>query len=182
MKKYFVIAIAIVAFSTPAFGQKTNADINSQNRNGKIKLTFENGSSKIMAVSENFADAEAGAAKIMAMNFAAGFFYPGQTLDRAPDQILLTFWVMSKKPRFAENHSLNFYAGGEEIGIGDARYSGKARENMEYLNFSISRDVLVKVASNSNVQFKLGDANFTFTRDQMRMLADLLELSDPMNR
>jgi len=182
MKKYFVIALAIAAFSAAAVGQKSNADIASRNRNGKIKLTFENGSSKIMAVGENFADEEAKAAKIMAMNFATGFFFPGQTLERAPDQILLTFWVMSKKPRFAESHSLTFYAGGDEIAIGDGRYSGKARENMEYLNFSISRDVLVKVVSHSNVQFKLGDANFSFTRDQMRMLADLLELSDPMNR
>ena len=141
-----------------------------------MKLTFDagSGSSKLMGVAENFSDSEAKAAKVMAMNFAIGFFYPGQTLERAPEQVQLTFWVMSKKPVFAERHSLTIYAGGEEIIIGDARYSPRARENMEYLNFNVSRDALIKIASNSNVQFKLGEANFTFTRSHLRMFADLI--------
>jgi hypothetical protein len=180
MKSSLLIAALLLFFSFSVPAQKTNAQLSSQIRNGKIKLSFEGGSTKLMGVGENFTDSEAKAAKVMAMNFAIGFFYPGQTLERAPEQIMLTFWIMSKKPAFAEKHSLTFYVGGDEIIVGDARYGAKARENMEYLNFNISRDVLVKVASNSNVQFKLGDTIFAFSRNHMRMIADLLVLSDPM--
>ena len=65
--------------------------------------------SKVMAVAENFPDAEASRANVRAMNFAIGFFYLGQTLERAPDPILLTFWVLSKKPQFGENHSMTLF-------------------------------------------------------------------------
>ena len=134
-----------------------------------------------MAVAENFPDSEVKAAKVLAMNFAVGFFYPGDKLERMPKQIMFTFWVMSKKPQFADKHSLTLFAGGETFEIGDTRYSGKPQQNMEYLNFLISREVLVKVCSFSDVRIKLGDADFTFTKDQLRMLADLLILSDPTN-
>ncbi|MFL6468949.1 MAG: hypothetical protein ACJ72Z_13405 [Pyrinomonadaceae bacterium] len=184
MKKYFLIAVALFLSSAAVTAQKSGQDLSSQLRGSKIKITYDaaSGSSKLMGVAENFSDAEAKNAKIAAMNFAIGFFFPGQTLDRAPEQIKLTFWVMSKKPQFAEHHSLEFYAGGESIPVGEARYAAKGRENMEYLNFEISRDVLIKIASYSNVQFKLGDANFTFSRDQLRMFADLLIAADPLDR
>ena len=181
MKKLIIIALTILLTSLAANAQKSNADLNSQIKNHKIKLTFEGGSSKLMAIAENFPDSEAKAAKVMAMNFAAGFFYPGDKLQQMPQQIMLTFWVMSKKPQFAEKHSLTIYSGGEAFEIGDSRYSGKPQQNMEYLNFVISRDVLMKAVSFSDVQFKLGDSNFAFTKDQLRMLADLLILSDPMS-
>ena len=181
MKKLSILVLALFLFTLAAEAQKANDKLASQIRNSKIKLTSDGGSSKLMAVAENFTDAEAKAAKVMAMNFAIGFFYPGQTLERMPNDLLLTFWVMSKKPAFAERHSLTFYVDGDEIMAGDARYSSRARENMEYLNFQVSRDVLVKIASTSNVHFRLGDATFKFSNDQMRMIADLLELSDPLN-
>lgn len=181
MKTQLLLIITLLLFSSAAQAQKTNEQLATQIRNNKIKLSFEGGTTKLMAVAENFPDSEARAARVMAMNFAVGFFYPGQSLERMPSEMLFTFWVMSKKPVFVEKHALTFYAGGEEIIVGDGRYSGRARENMEYLNFYVSRDVLVKIASNSNVHLKLGDATFKFTSGQMRMLADLLELSDPMN-
>jgi hypothetical protein len=88
---------------------------------------------------------------------------------------------MSKKPVFAEQHSLTLYADGAELQVGEARYSARARDNTEYLNFNVSRDVLAKVASSSNVRFKLGDSNFKFTGDQVRIFADLVRISDPFN-
>jgi len=180
MKKYILIAAALFLSSAVVNAQKSNQDLSSQLKGSKIKLTYDagSGSSKLMGVAENFSDSEAKNAKLVAMNFAVGFFYPGQSLEHAPEQIMLTFWAMSKKPQFAENHSLTIFAGGDEFEIGDARYAARAREDMEYLNFLINRDVLTRIASNSNVQFKLGDANFTFTRDQMRMFADLLVAAD----
>jgi hypothetical protein len=180
MKKLLFLSIALFLSSFAVEAQKTNDQIVSQIRNKKIKLTFEGGTTKLMAVAENFPDSEAKSAKVVAMNFAVGFFYTGRTLERMPDEMLLTFWVMSKKPVFAERHSLTIYADGEEILLGEGRYSARARENMEYLNFNVSRDALVKVASTSNVHLKIGDSTFKFTSDQMRMLADLLEASDPM--
>ena len=181
MRKLSIIFVALLLFFSATFAQKTNDQIASQTRNSKIKLSFDGGTTKLMAVSENFPDSEAKAAKVLAMNFAIGFFYTGRTLDRMPNEMLLTFWVMSKKPVFAERHSLTFFVNGDEIVLGDGRYSARARENMEYLNFNVSRDVLVKIASASNVYFKIGDSTFKFTNDQMRMLADLLILSDPIS-
>ena len=161
--------------------QKSNQALGSELKNSKIKLTYDAGSgtSKLMGVAENFSDSEAKNAKVTAMNFAVGFFYPGQILERAPEQVLLTFWVMSKKPQFAENHSMTILAYGETIEIGDCRYSAKPREDMEYLNFNIDRGTLARIASHANVRFKLGNASFTFSRDQLRMLADLVKASDP---
>lgn len=182
MKTLTIISLTILLSSHFASAQKPNAVLSSQIKNSKIKLTYDagSGSSKLMAIAENFPDSEAKAAKVMAMNFAAGFFYPGDKLQQMPQQIMLTFWIMSKKPQFSEKHSLTIYSGGEIFEIGDARYSGKPQQNMEYLNFVISRDVLAKACSFSDVQFKLGDSNFAFTKDHLRMLADLLILSDPM--
>jgi hypothetical protein len=182
MKKYLFFVI-ILALSSTAFAQKPNDKLSSQLRKTDLKLTFDagSGSSKLMGVSENFADSETKHAKLMAMNFAVGFFYPGQTLERAPGQVMLTFWAMSKKPVFAENHSLTLFVAGDEIIVGDARYAARARENMEYLNFNIDRDLLIKIAENSNVQFRLGNSNFSFTQSQMRLFADLALASDPMN-
>lgn len=181
MKKLFPLFFALLVFSFTADAQKTNEQLTSKIRDNKIQLTFDGGTTKLMAVAENFSEAEAKRAKVLAMNFAVGFFYPGQTLERMPNEMLLTFWVMSKKPVFAERHSLTFYVEGEEQIIDNARYSARARENMEYLNFNVSRDMLVKIASASNVHFKLGDSTFKFTNDHMRLLADLLMLSDPLN-
>ena len=181
MKKLLLFFFVLLVSASFVHAQKTNSQLASQIRNNRIKLSSDGGTTKLMAVAENFTDAEARSAKVMAMNFAIGFFYPGQTLERMPNELLLTFWVMSKKPVFADKNSLTIYAGGEELIFGDSRYASRARENMEYLNFNVSRDVLAKVASRSNVHLKLGDSSFKFTSDQMRMLADILELSDPLN-
>jgi hypothetical protein len=184
MKKIFVFITVVVLSSVAAFAQKSGDELSAQTKGTKIKLTLGAGSdsSKLMGVGENFTDAEAKAAKVVAMNFAIGFFFPGQTLERAPDQIMLTFWIMSKKPQFAEKHSLVVYVGGDEIEVGDARYAAKAREDMEYLNFTLSRDLLIKLASAGTAHFKLGDATFAFSREHLRMFADLAEISDPMSK
>ena len=145
-----------------------------------ITLTHDSASnmSKIMAVSGNFSDAESKAADIRAMNFAAGFLYQGQSLDRSPDQILVTFWVLAKQNRFGNGHALVMQLDGQTVDLGDSRYVARPRDNMEYLNFNLSRDVLARVVSGSNVRFTLGGAIFTFSSDQQKMLANLLSLSD----
>ena len=49
---------------------------------------------------------------------------------------------------------------------------------MEYLNFDISRENLTKIAKESGVRFHLGNSDFTFTRAQLKLLADVLLVSD----
>jgi len=137
------------------------------------------GSGRIMYVAENFSDADASRAGIQAMNFAAGFFFAGSELKAAPDPVKLTFWVKSKKPRFAASHGLTVYADGEVIELGDSRYAAKAGRNMEYLNFEVSREVLKSIAERSAVKIRLGEHEFTLTSGQIKGLAALLLVSDP---
>jgi hypothetical protein len=62
--------------------------------------------------------------------------------------------------------------------IVSARYAAKPREQMEYLNFEISRENLMKIAGQTEVRFQLGDEEFTFTKSQMKLLADLLVVTE----
>jgi len=188
--KTFLFAVMAIALLSLNFNAQTkaNADIDKQLRfmraDKNITLSFDPGSNmtKIMAVAENFSEADASRANVRAMNFAMGFYYSGQELQQAPVQMLLTFWVLSKKPQFGESHSMTLLVADETIEIGDSRYVARARDGMEYLNFNLSRDVLIKVAKNSNVRFRLGKSEFRFTDDQLRMIANLMLLSDPASK
>jgi formate-dependent phosphoribosylglycinamide formyltransferase (GAR transformylase) len=113
------------------------------------------------------------------MSFGTAFFYQGQALAAAADPIALTFWVMTKKSQFAANHKWTAIAGSETLDLGDAQYAAKPANNMEYLNFQVSRENLRKLAAQANVKFKLGTAEFEFSVSQQKLLADLLRLSDP---
>lgn len=114
----------------------------------------------------------------MAMNFASGFFFVGESLAAAPERMQFTFWVMSKKPRFAAAHELEFIAGSESILVGAARYAAKPARNMEYLNYEISRTDLEKIAKQTRVIAKIGAYDFQLTRHQLKSLADLLLITD----
>ena len=185
MKTLVCFVAAILLFSAVANGQsKPNDTIARQLKalgaESTITLTHDSASnmSKVMAVSSNFSESEAKAADVRAMNFAAGFLYPGQSLERSPDQILVTFWVLAKQNRFGNGHALVMQLDGQTVDLGDSRYVARPRDGMEYLNFNLSREVLARVASGSNVRFTLGGAGFTFSSDQQKMLANLLLLSD----
>jgi hypothetical protein len=66
----------------------------------------------------------------------------------------------------------------EMLVIGSARYIAKAREQMEYLNFEISRENLARIAGQSELRFMLGDEEFAFTRTQMKLIADMLSITE----
>ncbi len=172
--------LLLLTFSVSAQNLLSNetvqSRISSAHAETSIALTFDPSTkmSKIMAVSENFSRDESGRSGILAMNFAIGLFYPGEALVKSADSFLLTFWVMSKKPRFSSNHAMTVSLPDEILVIGSARYSPKPREQMEYLNFEVSRENLTKIASRTDVHFQLGDEEFTFTQSQIKMLADLL--------
>ncbi len=183
MKRLIFVAAFVTLFSLSSTAQVTNETLQERIRTARaeksITLTFDPAgkTSKVMAVSDNFSKNDANRAGLLAMNFAMGIIYAGDKLERSPDTFLLTFWVMSKKPRFGENHSMTAALKDEMLVIGSARYAAKPREQMEYLNFELSRENLSKIAAEANVRFQLGDQEFTFTPSQMKLLADLLTIT-----
>ncbi|PYT00026.1 MAG: hypothetical protein DMF63_08630 [Acidobacteria bacterium] len=185
MKRLIALCAATLFLTLAASAQPLNNDtirerIKKQRAEKSISLNFDAASqtSKIMAISENFSGDESGRSGILAMNFAAGIIYPSDSFVKSPESFLLTFWVMSKKPRFGASHAMSVTLGDEVLVIGSARYAAKPREQMEYLNFEISRENLAKIAKQTNVRFQLGDEEFTFTQSQMKLLADLLIITN----
>ena len=183
MSKLVLISL-ILAAALSISAQRSNEAINSQIKSLKadkqITLSYDSSdnTTKIMVIGDNVADTEAKAAGIQAMNFGMAFYYPGKALAAAPETINLTFWVLSKKPKFAVAHTWKTNLGTEILDLGDARYSPKASENMEYLNFKITRSDLAKIAAGSNVKFQLGNAAFTFTPSQLSTFKSLIAITD----
>ncbi len=177
-----VSLILLAALSISA--QKTNDAINSQLKSLKadkqITLSYDSSANatKLMVIADNFADAEAKKAGIQAMNFGMAFFYPGKALAAPPETINFTFWVMSKKPQFAGAHAWKATVGTETLDLGDSRYAPKPSDNMEYLNFKITRADLAKIAAGTNVKFKLGNADFTFTAAHLAIFKSLIAVTD----
>ncbi len=180
MNRYLLITVALVSAITIS-AQRSNDAIQKQIKSLKadkqITLTFDGGSTKIMAIADNFADSEAKTAGVQAMNFGIAFFYAGKDLATPPATINFTFWVMSKKPKFADAHAWKATIGTETLDLGDARYVAKSGENMEYLNFKLKREDLAKIA-NSTGKITLGTASFTFTASQLTLLKNMIAVSD----
>lgn len=175
----FLSLVAILLFVVCAQAQqKSNAAIQQQLKSlgsGQVEVHFDEASkvSKIKAVSQNFPDGDAKRAGVKAMNFAVGVIYPGAGLDRSPEQYMFSFWVMSGKPRFGEDHTFNVFLGHETLQFGEARYVARARDGMEYLNFNLTREQLKKIAAESKVRFLLGRNDLAFTSSQLKLLADV---------
>ena len=184
MKNILSIATIILLTISAASAQKTNEAISNQIKSLKadktIALSYDGGpdTSKIMVTADNFDGKEASNAGIQAMNFGMAFFYQGKVLNASPETINLTFWVLTKKPKFATAHSWTVTLANEKLKLGDARYAAKSGDNMEYLNFKISCADLKKIAAESDVRFHLGDADFTFTPAQLTIFKNLLAISD----
>ncbi|MFM9903046.1 MAG: hypothetical protein ACKVQJ_00575 [Pyrinomonadaceae bacterium] len=184
MKNIILVTLTIFAFSLTTTAQKTNGAIQKQIKSLKadkqISLTYDNASnsSKIFVRADNFSDAESKKAGIQAMNFGMAINYAGNALAATPENIDLAFWVMSKKPVFTTSRNWTVTLGTDTLNFGDARYSAKPGENMEYLNFKITREELVKIATGTNVKFHLGNTEFTFTPEHLTMFKNLLTISD----
>ena len=178
--KFFTILAAILLFASLAQAQiKSNAAIQQQIRtlgsDASITVSYDTSSNvtTLRAVSDNFPSDEEKRAGVRAINFAAGALYVGNGLEKSPEPILLTFWVLSSKPRFAEDHTLTVFTIDETLQIGDSRYVARARDGMEYLNFNLTRGQLKKIATQSSVKLHLGRNEFNLTKSQLKLLADL---------
>lgn len=146
----------------------------------RFTLTFDQDSNqtKLMAVAQNFDQKEASKAGLQAMNFAAAFNFAGRSLTAAPDTLNFAFWVLTKRPRFGADHSWIATVGDKTVDLGEARYVSKPAENIEYLNFVVTRDELKKI-SVSGVKFNVGGYEFTVTPAQTKTLSDLYTMSTP---
>jgi hypothetical protein len=183
MKNITLVALFILLLALAASAQKTNDAISKQikslkaDKNISLEYDTASNSSKIFVRADNFADAEAKKAGIQAMNFGMAHTYVGQALAAPPESFDLAFWVLTKHPRFATSNTWTATLGIDTLDLGDARYGGKPREDMEYLNFHVSRENLVKIAAETNVKFKLGEAQFTFTPAQLTLFKNLLAIT-----
>lgn len=177
-----ILLLALNAFSQSKNNDTISKQIKSLKAEKTFSLTYDKGSgmSKLMATSDNFSDSDAKKAGVQAMSFGMAFFYQGQSLTAAADPIAITFWVMTKKPRFSGSHKWTAIVGAETIDLGDAQYAARAGESMEYLNFNISRDNLKKIAAAGEVTIKLGPTDFQFTPAHLKLFKDILALSDPV--
>ena len=146
----------------------------------EFTLTYDqdSDSSKLMAISENFAQRAVECEGARAINFAAAFTFSGRIMAKEPETINLTFWVLAKKPQFVNAHHWTLTGPGDALDLGDARYAARASENMEYLNFIISREKLTRIAV-AGTTFRLGQCSFGFTPSQTKLLANLLIFSKP---
>jgi len=179
----YLLVLTILAVSAAASAQeKTNDEITRQIRSlgvDHITLDFDQASNttKIMAVSENFSDSDANAAGIQAMNFAMAFFYSGTSLKQPPDTIHFAFWVLTKKPRFADSHHLTADIDGRILDLGDGRYAAKPNQNLEYLNFDIKRTDLAAIGSANKVTARLGKNSFSVTNAQLKLIKAVAQIS-----
>ena len=184
MKNAIYISIITLALAGLGLAQKSNDVIAKQIKSLKadkaITLSYDAGSNatKIMVTGDNFAANEAKAAGIQAMNFGMAFFYVGKELVAPPETINFTFWVLTKEPKFAASHGWSSNVAGNAIDLGDARYVAKSGDNLEYLNFRISRDNLKRIVDAGTAKFRLGAAEFTFTPTQIDTLKAIFAISE----
>ncbi len=187
LKNFLFVSLLITFFVASAPAQtKSNEQIEKQikklNAAKNITLSFDEkgGTSKIFVAGKDFGSAPDKRAGVQSFSFGMAFFFAGKTLSAAPGEINLTFWVLTKKPRFAEAHNLIVFAGGETLDLGAARYVSKPKQNMEYLNFKISRENLTKIAKTSAAKLKISNSEFQFTPEHLKTFADLMKISDPL--
>ncbi len=186
LKKLFYVSLFSLILTTFTFAQsKTNEQIAAQikrlNASKSIELIYNQagGNTKIFARGEDFGREADKRAQVESFSFGAAFFYAGKALSAAPREINLTFWVVTKKPRFAEAHHLTVFAGGETLDLGEARYVSKPKENMEYLNFVFPREVFAKIAKSPDARMKIGNNDFKFTAEHLKTFDALAKISDP---
>lgn len=175
MKTLLAVIISVLLVSTFNAQSKPNTAIEQQLRLSVSNVTvhFDPNSkvTTLRAVAENFSDPDTKRVGAKAMNFAVGALYPGSGIDRSIDPLTFSFWVMSGKPKFGEDQRFAAVSGSERTELGSGRYVAR-RDGMEFLNFSLTRDQLSKLAAAST--WVLGGKELTPTTSQKKLLHDVL--------
>ena len=78
-------------------------------------------------------------------------------------------------PQVARRHGFKIVAGGQTFDLGDGSYAAKPREDMEYLNFSVTREDLSKLVLPGS-RITIGNFQFTLTSSQANTIKNLLAL------
>jgi hypothetical protein len=184
MKLTLALVIATLFVSGANAQELSNETIRQRIRSARvdngITLTFDEAgrTSKLMAISDNFSKDESSRAGTLAVNFALGCLYAGDSLKQPPENFIFTFWVLTRKPRFGENHAMTVALRDEMLVIGSARYVSKPSQQMEYLNFEISRQKLARIAAETDVRVHVGDEIFTLTKSQMKLIAAMVSITE----
>lgn len=175
MKTFLTIAFTLLLSISLHAQAKTNALIEQQLKSSGANATVQfDPNSKVTTlkgVAENFSDSDTKRAGVKAMNFAVGALYAGDKIERTIDPLTLSFWIMSGKPRFGEDHTLAVVSGSDRADLGSGRYVAR-RDGMEFLNFSLTRDQFAKVAEAST--WVIGGKQFTPTVSQTKLLRNIL--------
>lgn len=174
--KTFAAIIFLILLSISVQAQaKTNTAIEQQLRSSGSNATvhFDPNSkvTTLKGVAENFSEADTKRAGVKALNFAVGALYAGDKIERSLDLLMLSFWIMSGKPRFGEDQTLVVVSGSNRAELGIGRYVAR-RDGMEYINFNLTRDQISKVAGAELII--LGRKPFTPTGTQKKLLRDIL--------
>ena len=179
MKVFLFLFLLLLTPATLSAQARSNDSIrdkiNDLGASKHIVVEYNAGSNvtTIRAVAENFAEAETKAAGARAMNFAVGMMYVGKELKNATEPFKMAFWVNASKPAFAQGLPIQISAGETHYEIRDARHIRRDRDNMEYLNFQLTREQLKTIALYENVRVHVGPHAFTFTKSQLKLMADL---------
>lgn len=175
MKTFLTIAFTFLLSVSLHAQTKTNTAIEQQLRSSGANATvhFDPNSkvTTLKGVAENFSDSDTKRAGVRAMNFGVGALYAGDKIERSIDPLTLSFWIMSGKPRFGEDHTLVVVSGSNRTDLGGGRYVAR-RDGMEFINFNLSREQFSSVAGAQS--FILGGKQFTPTASQKKLLRDIL--------
>jgi hypothetical protein len=185
MKQILSIIVIIVFLSVFAMAQtKSNEQILSQMKTlsvGKnIQLEFDKGSnySKLLILSNELTNEQAKKNGLSSLTFGMMYGFNGKELTFTPNAFVLTFWAKGKNAKFAEAHNWTVNVDGEMLDLGDARYARRNSDDREFLNFSITRENLTKIAQAQNVSFSLGNFQLKFTAEQLKQFGNFVSLSD----
>lgn len=184
MKQIFLIILLLFISSFAALAQTKNNDVNysqikSLKASKKLVLEYDEASNmtKVMAFGEDFGHDQNRSNNLSAFSFGMTFSYQGKSVTSSPQSFITTFWAEGKKSGFSSAHALTIVVDGETFELGEARYAKKKGGDTEYLNFNFPREVLEKIVAGKNVQMKMGNANFKFTAEHLKLFSGLLAIS-----
>lgn len=185
MKKIFLAIALTLSFTIFSHAQaKSNDAINSQikslNVQKMVKLEYDGDSTKMIGLGADFGDQD-GKNGFSSFTFGMAFNYNGRSLPYSVPAFVMTFWAKPKGgQKFANSHALKFVVDGEEIDMGDARYTYK--NGMEYMNFMMNRDQLSKLANATEIAIKIGSAEFSALDSHKKLFSSLYTVSDINNQ
>lgn len=181
---FFSILIILFISAFVSAQSKSNDQILAQmktlNVSKNIQLEYDKSSdySKLLMISDELTNEQAKKNGLSSLTFGMMYGFNGKVLSFSPDVFILTFWAKGKNTKFAESHHWIATVDSETVDLGDARYARRNGDDREFLNFSITRENLAKIAEGKDVSLSLGNFQFKFNAEQLKQFANFLSLSN----